>query len=105
MSDLFPNRYVEEDMTRKFICILYIRGERIDDIRQNGMNPFDIWNTMDYNAYLEPVIPIILNRLINNGVRQDLLRFDNCTNRVILTENGLRWCENINCRRIPGVFD
>ena len=105
MSDLFPNIHVEEDMTRKFICILYVRGERTQEIRQNGMNPFDIWNIMNYQAFLNPIIPTILNRLINNGIRQDLIQFDNNTNRVILTENGRRWCENINCRRIPGVFD
>jgi len=84
---------------------LYVRGERTQEIRQNGMDPFDIWNIMNYQAFLNPIIPTILNRLINNGVRQDLIQFDNNTNRVILTENGRRWCENLNCRRIPGVFD
>ena len=84
---------------------MYVRGERTQEIRQNGMDPFDIWNIMNYQAFLNPIIPTILNRLINNGVRQDLIQFDNNTNRVILTENGRRWCENLNCRRIPGVFD
>jgi hypothetical protein len=76
LSDLFPNIHVERDMTTLFICILYIRSGRDINIEREGMDPWDIWRIMDYQAFGMSVVPAIINRLINNGIQQGLIRFN-----------------------------
>jgi hypothetical protein len=40
------------------------------------MDPWDIWRIMDYQAFGMSVVPAIINRLINNGIQQGLIRFN-----------------------------
>jgi hypothetical protein len=105
MSDIFPNIHVERDMTTLFICILYVRGRKDINVKRHGIDPFEIWRAMGYRAFGDSIVPAIVNRLINNGVRERLIRFDNATRRIIITSEGIQWAERINCRRIPGVFN
>jgi hypothetical protein len=105
MSDIFPNVHVERDMTTLFICILYIRGRKDINVKRLGLDPFEIWRAMGYQAFGDSMIPTIVNRLINNGIRERLIQFDDATRRITITPEGIQWAERINCRRIPGVFN
>ena len=105
MSEIFPNTHVERDMTRLFICILYIRGQKDINVERQGIDPIELWRAMEYQAFGDSIIPAIINRLINNGIRKRLIRFENTSKRVIITQEGIQWAERINCRKIPGVFN
>lgn len=105
MTEPFSNIYQEQDMTKKFICILYVNLLKDSNIEREGMNPYDIWRKMKYNGFLPPIVPTVLNRLINNGIKDGFLRFDKNMKRVMITAQGEQWCEDINYRTIPGVFD
>jgi len=105
MSEHFPNISVEKDMTKLFICILYVNAQKDSNIDREGMNPFDIWKKMKYHGFLKPIVPTILDKLINNGISNGFLKFNKNTGRVLITPQGRQWCEDINYRTIPGVFD
>ncbi|MGD1838340.1 MAG: hypothetical protein ACPKPY_09840 [Nitrososphaeraceae archaeon] len=105
MSKYFPNISVEQNMTKVFICTLYANTQKDSNIERYGMNPFDIWKKMKRHGFLEPIVPTIINKLIINGIEKRFLRFDKDTKLVMITPQGKQWCEDINYRTIPGVFD
>jgi hypothetical protein len=93
MSDIIANPNLEMDMTDNFLCVLYFRDHNESDVRNNGMDPFRIWERLRYRAFDERVIPIILNQLIHNNVHRRFIEFNDTTHRVLLTkeeDNGLK---------------
>jgi hypothetical protein len=67
------------------------------EVKTNGMNPFDIWQGLKYNAYDQLVVPVILNQIISNNIVKGFITFNPETKKVFLTESGRRWSES-NCR-------
>ncbi len=96
MSNIIDNPYVEADMTKNFLCRLYNEDNNSIEVKTNGMNPFDIWHVLNYNAYDQLVVPVILNQIISNNVDKGFITFNSETRRVYLTEAGRRWSE-LNC--------
>lgn len=80
-----------------FVCRLYFKDHNEIDVRNNGMDPFKIWEEMHYLAYGQTVIPAILNQLIYNNVERRLISYNPDTQMVLLTNAGRRWAEN-KCR-------
>ena len=39
MTELFTNKAMEDDMTKKFLCILYFRDRNERQVIENGLNP------------------------------------------------------------------
>ena len=99
MSHIIANPHVEDDMTDKFICTLYYQDRNRVEVRNNGVDPFDIWNKLHYNAYDQLVVPIILNRLISNNKNRGLITYNSESRTVLLTEEGRLWGE-LNCSKI-----
>ncbi len=103
MSHIISNPFVERDMTDNFVCVLYFRDRNELDIRNNGMDPFTIWERLGYRAFDNSVVPIILDQLIYNNVNRRFIEFNTVTRRVILTREGRHWADN-NCRTKAGVL-
>lgn len=103
MSHIIDNPAVENDMTDRFICVVYYRERNSADVLQNGMDPIEIWHILGYEAYHETVVPKIVDRLIANNIRRDFATFNSQTRRVSLSDNGRRWATT-NCSRFPGVI-
>jgi hypothetical protein len=68
-------------MTTLFIRILYVRGRKDINVKRHGIDPFELWRAMSYRAFGDSIVPAIVNRLINNGVRERLIQFDNTTRK------------------------
>jgi hypothetical protein len=103
MSHIISNPYVERDMTDNFVCVLYFSEQNDLDIRNSGMDPCTVWNTLGYRAFDQSVVPIVLDRLIYNNVNRRFIEFNNATQRVILTIEGRQWAGD-NCRTRAGVL-
>jgi hypothetical protein len=88
MSHIISNPEVEKDMSKKFFCILYRRDRNNLEIRDQGMDPFEIWQEIDYRAFHENVVPVIIDKLISNNMHLDLLTFNIDTKKVKMTEFG-----------------
>ena len=73
------------------------------DVRNDGMDPFRIWDRLGYRAFDENVVPIILNQLIYNNMHRRFIEFNDTTHRVLLTNEGRQWAEN-NCRTRAGLL-
>ena len=95
MSDMIDNPNLEVDMTDNFICVLYFQDRNEIDIRNNGMDPFRIWEGLGYRAFDERIVPLILNQLIHNNIRRKFIEFNDTTRRVLLTNEGRQWAENL----------
>lgn len=93
MSEIINNPDVEETMSKKFLSKVYLISNKISD-DSIGINPFNIWKELGYNAFHENVIPIILDRLIQNNVKEGFLRFDKQRYQVFLTVKGKNWADN-----------
>lgn len=102
MGGMIANPNLETDMTDNFLCVLYFRDHNEIEVRNNGMDPFRIWEKLGYRAFDERVVPIILNQLIHNNIRRRFIEFNDSTHRVVLTNEGRQWAEN-NCRTRAGV--
>ena len=101
MSDIIANQHVEEHMTNRFICEIYRNRRNSAEVLQNGIDPFQIWQNLGYQAFHERVIPAILNRLIQNNLDRGLITYDPNTRRVNLSDpSGIMWTE-MNCSRFP----
>jgi hypothetical protein len=96
LSDIIANRSVEADMTKNFICMLYQEDRNNIGVRDNGMDPFEIWQKLHYTAYDELVVPMILNRLISNNKDKGFVTYNLETRKVSLTEGGRKWTL-VNC--------
>jgi hypothetical protein len=103
MSHIISNPYVERDMTDLFVCVLYFRDNNDLDIRNNGMDPYRIWDRLGYRAFDDSVVPIILDQLIYNNVNRRFIQFNTATRRVLLTNEGRQWAEE-ECRTRAGVL-
>jgi hypothetical protein len=102
MSHIISNPHVEDDMTNKLVCVIYYR-ERINlQVTSNGMDPFEIWDILKYEAFDEQVVPVILDRLIYNNIERNFVSFNAVTKKISLTEQGRNWAE-VNCGRFAGV--
>jgi hypothetical protein len=91
LSSIIANRYVEADMTKNFVCILYQEDRNNNEVRDNGIDPFEIWKKLHYTAYDELVVPMILNRLISNNKDRGFITYNLETRKVSLTEEGRKW--------------
>lgn len=60
-------------------------------IRESGMDPDDIWKELDDTVIDSTLIPAIINKLIHNNINRNYIKFDENTNRVILTSDGYSW--------------
>lgn len=98
MSDIISNPYLERDMANNFVCVIYFKDRNEADVRKNGMDPFAIWKILKYNAFDENIVPVILDRLIYYNENRRLIRYNNNTQKVLLTDKGRQWGEN-NCKR------
>jgi hypothetical protein len=76
MSHIIANPRVEMDMTNYFVCKLYREDHNSLEIKNNGMDPYKIWESLQYNAFDEHVVPMILNRLISNNIERNLMTYD-----------------------------
>ena len=94
MSDIISNPYVENDMTDKFVCVIYFRERNEIEVKKNGMNPFEMWKIMKYNAFDESVVPAIHNRLIFNNKNRKFIIYDAVHYMVSLTNEGRQWGES-----------
>ncbi len=97
MSEIIANPFIEREMTDNFVCRLYFRDHNELDIRNNGIDPFIIWEEMHYMAFDQSVVPVILNQLIYNNLERRLIRFSAETRMVSLTDEGRQWGE-AKCR-------
>jgi hypothetical protein len=88
MSELFTNKAMEDDMTKKFLCILYFRDRNERQVIENGLNPNTIWEEMGYTSFETSLIPQIIVKLINNNLQNHYLTFDSITGNVKLTDSG-----------------
>jgi hypothetical protein len=61
MTELFTNKAMEDDMTKKFLCILYFRDRNERQVIENGLNPNIIWDEMGYNSFGTSLIPQMFN--------------------------------------------
>lgn len=103
MSHIISNPHVESDMTDNFVCVLYFRDHDDLDIRNNGMDPYTIWDRLRYRAFDDSVVLIILDQLIYNNVDRGFIHFNTETRKVLLTKEGRQWAEN-HCRTRAGVL-
>jgi len=88
MSELFTNKAMEDDMTKKFLCILYFQDRNERQVIENGLNPNTIWEEMGYKSFEISLIPKIIVKLINNNLQNHYLTFDSITGNVKLTDIG-----------------
>jgi hypothetical protein len=103
MSHIISNPYVEEDMTNKFVCVIYYKERNDVAVLSQGISPSKVWDVLGYNAYNKDVVPIILDKLIHNNILRRLISFNRSTKKVSLTSKGRRWAEN-NCGKYAGVI-
>jgi len=102
MSHIIANPSVETDMTNYFVCRLYQEDHNNMEVRNNGMDPYEIWESLHYNAYDRLVVPMILNRLISNNMVRGFITYNRQSRRVLLTPDGRRWGE-VECRNLAGI--
>jgi hypothetical protein len=88
MSELFTNKAMEDDMTKKFLCILYFQDRNERQVIENGLNPNTIWEEMGYKSFETSLIPQIIVKLINNNLQNHYITFDSITGNVKLTDRG-----------------
>ena len=88
MTELFTNKAMEDDMTKKFLCILYFRDRNERQVIQKGLNSNIIWDEMGYNSFRTSLIPQIIDRLIDNNLQNHYITFDSITGNVKLTDIG-----------------
>ena len=103
MSHIISNPYVEEDMTNKFVCVIYYKERNDVVVLSNGIGPLEIWDILKYRAYNKEVVPVILDKLIHNNILRGLITFNRSTKKVSLTSKGRKWAEN-NCGKYTGVI-
>jgi hypothetical protein len=96
LSEWLASQEMEDDMTKKFLCILYFRDRNEKEVIENGLNPNTIWEEMGYNSFGESVIPKIINKLIQNNLNSKYITIDSITGNVKLTNQG-RTYEFNNC--------
>lgn len=89
-------------MTDRFVCVIYYRERNSNDVLQNGMDPFEIWNTLRYSAFDEKVVPTIVNRLIFNNENRKFVNYNRNTRRILLTNIGREWATS-NCSKYSGT--
>ena len=99
MSHIIANPHAESDMTDRFLYVLYYQDRNRNEVRINGMNPFDIWHRLHYNAYDQLIVSMILNRLISNNKDRGFISYNSERRTVLLTEAGRHWGE-VNCGKI-----
>ena len=73
MSELFTNKAMEDDMTKKFLCILYFQDRNERQVIENGLNPNIIWEEIGYKSFETSLIPQIIVKLINNNLQNHYL--------------------------------
>ena len=101
MSDIIANPYLEDHMTKRFICNIYRwRRNNPPEVTNNGLDPFEIWRDLKYQAFHERVVPAILSRLIQNNLESGQIIYDPNTKRVNLSPDGITWTER-NCVNYP----
>jgi hypothetical protein len=88
MTELFTNKAMEDDMTKKFLCILYFRDRNERQVIQKGLNSNIIWDEMGYKSFETSLIPQIIDRLIDNNLQNHYIKFDSITGNVKLTDIG-----------------
>jgi hypothetical protein len=88
MSHIISNPHVEKDLSIKFFCHLHYVDRKEIEVMKNGMDPFLIWKLIDYKAFHENVIPVILDKLISNNVKLGYIEFIKETKRVRMTPKG-----------------
>jgi hypothetical protein len=88
MTELFTNKAMEDDMTKKFLCILYFRDRNERQVIQKGLNSNIIWDGMGYKSFETSLIPQIIDRLIDNNLQNHYIKFDSITGNVKLTDIG-----------------
>jgi hypothetical protein len=87
MTELFTNKTMEDDMTKKFLCILYFRDRNERQVIQKGLNSI-IWDEMGYKSFETSLIPQIIDKLIDNNLQNHYIKFDSITGNVKLTDIG-----------------
>jgi hypothetical protein len=102
MSHIISNPYAEKDMTIKFVCILYFKDRNDPKVVNEGMDPFEIWDILDYKAFHENVVPVILDKLISNSIKRGYIEFNYATKKVVLTQKGRDWGGH-SCQSVSGV--
>jgi hypothetical protein len=102
MSHIIANPSVETDMTSYFVCKLYREDYNNMEVRNNGMDPYEIWESLHYNAFDKLVVPMILNRLISNNMVRGFITYNPESRRVLITTEGRRWGE-AGCRNMAGI--
>ena len=78
-------------MTNKFVCVIYYKERKKggNKVVSNGINPFNVWEILGYQAFDEQVIPVILDRLISNNIKRDFVKFISSTGKSNLrTQEG-----------------
>src|SRR5712691_1073731 len=102
MSHIIANPSAETDMTNYFVCKLYREDHNNMDVIDNGMDPYEIWESLHYNAFDELVVPMILNRLISNNIDRGFITYNPESRRVLITTEGRRWGDS-ECRNMAGI--
>lgn len=89
-------------MTNKFACVLYFKDRNDRNVADDGLDPFEIWEVLDYKAFHQKVIPIILDKLISNNIERGYIEFNHLTKKVKLTQSGRDWGQSA-CPLMSGV--
>jgi hypothetical protein len=70
-------------MTDRFVVRLFLESKEDPAKVGQGIEPIEIWKKLNYNAFHENVIPLILNKLIKNNIDRKFITFDRETNKVV----------------------